>query len=216
MALGWKKGYIRYRSFFLDIYRVYKNRTDLKLFLEIILSLATISFFTYFALKPTAFTITELLKEIKAKEDVIARLDQKIKDLDTATGVYQSEPRLVLLDQALPNAPSPEDFARQIQGVAAQAGVTLNSLIIGKVTLVGKDEKTAVSIDQTALPEGSGEIDFGVNATGTYDNLSAFLTTLENMRRPIKIDNAIVNVAQLEGGDTISVTVSGRIPYLRN
>ena len=39
MALGWRKDYLRYRSYFLNIVSVYKQRRDLKAFLELILTL---------------------------------------------------------------------------------------------------------------------------------------------------------------------------------
>ena len=215
MALGWKKGYIRYKSFFLDIYRVYKIHTDLKMFLEILLSLATVSFFAFFALRPTAFTITELLEEIRAKEDVIDRMDQKIRDLDEASTIYQAEPRITLLDQALPDTPLPEDYARQIQGLTEKSGVTLNSMVIGETTIVGESKTIAAGPNLSALPEGSGEISFSLNTLGTYENLSSFMISLENLRRPLKIDNSTFNVAQVEGGSTLSLSVNGRIPYYK-
>lgn len=215
MALGWKKGYIRYRGFFLDVYRVYKNRPDLKMFLEILLSLTTISFFALFALRPTALTITELLQEIKAKEETIDKMDQKIRNLDAAETLYDSEPRLALLDAALPDIPSPEAFARQLEGLAARSGASVNSLVMDNVLLVGSREIQVVSTDVTPLPEGSGEIVFSLNVLGEFESLSRFLTDLERLQRPIKVDYAIINVAQLEQGRVLTLSVTGRIPYFK-
>ena len=44
MAVGWRKDYTRYQRYFLNLFAVYKNRDDVKAFLEIVLSLATITF----------------------------------------------------------------------------------------------------------------------------------------------------------------------------
>ena len=81
MAGGWRSNYLRYRSFFLNIYNVYKRRPDLKMFMEILLSLGTISFFAAFALRPTALTIVDLLEQIDEKETTIEKMDQKIQNL---------------------------------------------------------------------------------------------------------------------------------------
>jgi hypothetical protein len=61
MALGWRQGYSRYRAYFLNIYNLYKQRPDLRMFLEILLSLGAIAIFAAFAVRPTALTIVQLM-----------------------------------------------------------------------------------------------------------------------------------------------------------
>ena len=68
MEAGWRKEYTRYRGFFLNIAQVTQKRQDVKLFLEIALTISTIVIFTIFALKPTMVTIAEVVKEIKHKD----------------------------------------------------------------------------------------------------------------------------------------------------
>ncbi len=80
MALGWRKDYLRYRSYFLNVLNLYKRKEDLRMFLEIMLSLSAISFFSIFALRPTFLTIATLLKEINAKKGTIITMDTKIKN----------------------------------------------------------------------------------------------------------------------------------------
>lgn len=198
----------------MDIYRVYKNRVDVKIFLEIILSLVTISFFAAFALRPTAFTITQLLEDIRAKEEVVVALDKKIADLQTAQGVFRSEgARLSLLNDALPNSPSPETFARQIEGLSTRSGATLNNLVMDNVVLIGDRSGGSSNANLSEFPTGAGEIGFSLNALGSYQSLSTLLTDLERLRRPIKIDNAIMGVAQSDTERTLTLSVTGRIPY---
>lgn len=215
MGGNWKKGYTRYRAFFLDIYRVYKARTDIRVYLEIMLSLVTVSFFAYFALKPTAFTITQLLEEIKSKEEVLAVMDQKVADLKVAQGVYQSEQsRIALINEALPDVPSPEAFARQIEGLSAKSGITLSNLVMGDVVLVGDpSQKPPSNADFAPLPEGSLEISFSLTITGPYTSIQSFLKDLENLRRPSKVDYTVVSVSQSAENRSLSMSVTGRIPY---
>ncbi|MBI2103880.1 type 4a pilus biogenesis protein PilO [Candidatus Woesebacteria bacterium] len=200
----------------MNIYKIYKSRTDLKMFLEIILSLVTVAFFASFALRPTAFTITQLLQDISAKEDTIAKMDRKIQDLSTAQNSFeQAGARLGVLSQALPDTPSPEVFARQMEGAAAKNGVSLNSLAIDNITLIGEASQ-AISVEQagiTAFPINTGEIPIAINVSGSYPNLINFWGDLENLRRPIKIDQAVIGVAETEGGKTLTFSVTGRIPF---
>ena len=62
MATGWRGQYIRYRGFFLNIVDLYKKRADLRAFLEVILSISTVTIFLLFALKPTMLTIVSFVK----------------------------------------------------------------------------------------------------------------------------------------------------------
>ena len=71
MALGWRGQYYRYKDYFLNIVALYKQRRDLRAFLEVILSLSTVIIFVVFALKPTALTIISLYNEIKVKKDTL-------------------------------------------------------------------------------------------------------------------------------------------------
>jgi len=77
MATGWKGQYFRYKGFFPKFISLYKQRRDLRAFLELILSLSVIIILSVFALKPTVLTIVSLYKEINSKRDTLALLNQK-------------------------------------------------------------------------------------------------------------------------------------------
>lgn len=216
MALGWRKSYLRYRTFFLNIYSIYKRRPDVKMFLEIILSLFTISIFATLALRPTVLTITQLLEEIEAKEETIEKMDTKIRNLQTAQNIYnQEQSRIVLLDQAVPEEPTPESFVRQIEGLASTRNVSVLGMSIGEVVLVGKEEEKKVSDEVTPLPQNAGQVIFSVSVQGDYDQLDTFFNDLNSLRRPLKIDSINFNSAETEEGQTLVLVVQGRVPYLR-
>jgi len=217
MATGWKSSYFRYRSYFLNIYNVYKRRPDLKMFLEILLSLGTISFFAAFALRPTALTIVQLLEQIDEKESTIEKMDQKIQNLQTAqTLVSQETNRISLLDTAVPEQPSPHGLVRQIEGLANSQNVRILGISVGEVILVGIEDRPKRSTrDVEAFPEGSGELSFSVSVTSDYTSLNAFFSGLEKLRSPIKIDNSSINASETDEGRTLVLVVSGRVPYLK-
>lgn len=216
MALGWRRGYLRYRSFFLDVIAVYKRRKDLRMFLEITLSLATISFFAVFALKPTLLTIAELIKEIKTKEETVAKMDEKIQSLDRAQNVYlQEQVNISLLKDAIPSAPVPDSFVRQIEGATTKHPITILGMSMGEATLIGEEKIQRRGEELKALPGGAKGITFSISATSGYQDLAAFLSTLQNLRRPVKIDATTVNSSETDIGRFIILVVTGRTPYLR-
>ena len=107
MALGWRKDYLRYRSYFLNIVGVYKQRKDLRMFLELLLTLVTVSFFAAFALRPTLLTIIELLKEIDTKEETLTKMSTKIQNLQQAQTLFlQEQSRISLLETTIPDTPA--------------------------------------------------------------------------------------------------------------
>jgi hypothetical protein len=140
----------------------------------------------------------------------------KISNLQSAQTAYAAEgARLVLLDQALPDTPTPEVLARQLQGIASQYNATLNSLVLNDVVLVGDSTEQRINSELENLPTGTGEVTFSLNALGSYSNLSAFLNDLENFRRAIKIDHSVINIAEIETGKTLTLTITGRVAYLK-
>lgn len=215
MALGWRKDYLRYKTYFLDIYNVYKQRKDLKMFLEFLLTLATVSFFAAFALKPTILTIIDLVREIKKKEETVIKMDTKIQNLQQAQILFTQESvRISLLKTTVPEKPEPDNFVRQIEGLAASHPITLLGVSINEITLLGEEKIRRKSDELEELPGNAGELSPSLSITGTYQGVLSFLSDLENMRRPIKIDTISILSSGVEGQNLV-LAVSGRTPYLK-
>lgn len=221
MAAALKGQYTRYQKYFFDIVSLYKKRQDLRLFLEILLSLTAISFFGLFAIRPTFVTIGSLLNQIRSKEELLAQMETKITNLESAQAVYSRElPRISLLDSAIPEAPTPESYVRQLEGLASANNVSLQGLTIGETTLLGRGEIIREDEDVTALPEGAKGISVTMTAAGSYADLASFLTNLENLRRPVLIDVLSFNRLSFESLDSgefgLVINIAGRVPYITN
>lgn len=215
MALGWRKEYIRYKEYFLNVLTIYKQKEDLRMFLEILLSLATVSFFGTFALRPTLVTIAALLTEINSKEEIVVKLDTKIQNLSLAASLVESEAvRLPLIEEAVPAAASPETLVRQVEGLAAKNGVNLLGVSLGQVTLLGEVKKAPPEEGITPLPEDALGISFSVSLSGNYSELLGFLADLEKLRRPLAIDTTGMTATETDEGKTLVILVSGRAPYI--
>lgn len=204
MALGWKKEYLRYQSYFLSIHNAYKGRADLKMFLEILLSLVTISIFGVFALRPTILTIAGLYQEIKTKKETLSQMDSKITSLQSAQNTLNEQSAILpILETSIPISPKPEDFIRQIRGLANKNSVSVSGFSIEKITLKGG-----------AVTEGAGTMSFSGGVSGNYANLLTFLQDLGNLRMPVNISLFNLSVSKTEKEAGLSLAISGSVPYL--
>lgn len=216
MALGWRKDYLRYRSYFLNIVNIYKQRRDLKVFLELLLTLATVSFFAVFALKPTLLTVIELLREIETKEETVEKMNTKIQNLQQAQTLYiQEEARITLLETTIPDNPTPDLFVRQIEGLATSYPINLLGVTLGEVTLLGEEKEKRARDERQPLPENSKGIAFSISIAGSYQGLVNFLAALEDMRRPVQIDAVNILSPQIEETQNLVLVITGRTPYLK-
>ena len=215
MAVSWRQNFSRYQRYFLNIRAIYDKRTDLKMFLEILLSLSAISLFLLVALRPTLLTITNLLTEIKNKEETIDELNKKIENLTLAQTVYQNElTKIRLLDTAITTAPSPESYVRQIEGIATRNNVTLAGVSTGEITLTGKPKPTKEDKTLRALPSGTTSFTVALSATGDYNNLIGFLGDVENLRRPLFIDSLNFTSFRVNEVQRLVLNIQGRVVFL--
>lgn len=216
MGPAWRRNYVRYKRFFLTFFNRYQERQDLRMFLEILLSLATISLFSLLALRPTLVTIAQLIKEIESKKQVVAVMEAKIKNLTAAQTLYDSEiNKIRLLQTSIPKNPSPDEFIRQVEGLSSRHSVGVLSMSIAETALIGKDEsEQEQSVDGTVL--GSrGEVIFTVRTTADYQELYNFLTEFDKMRRPINIDSLSLTLSGTDQGILLVLSLNGKIPYMK-
>ncbi len=216
MPSSWRSNYSRYQSYFLNIVALYKKRPDLQAFLEILLSLGAIALFAGLALRPTLLTIAQLLKDIEAKESTIAKIEEKIANLNSAQSVLSANTaKVALLPSAIPGQPSPESFTRQMEGLAARSGVTFVGLTFAETSLVGPQVPAKVEEGQAALPSEAAGVAFSANFSApSYQAIADFARNLENLRRPLVVDTFTLNTTLSEEGQkSLVLLVSGRIPY---
>lgn len=207
MATGWRKDYFRYKELFLNILYVYNSKPNLKIYLELVLSLTTIVIFSLFAIRPTILTIIELNNEIKSKEAVILKLKNKLTNLETASNLLQSnQSSIEMVNQAVPDNAKPQDFLSQIENLALG-----NSLIVSNISLTD-----VLMFGKTTSKEKVNELPFTISVSGTYQNIYDFLTKMENLKKPVKIESLAINSNVTESGKVLVLIISGKVPFLVN
>lgn len=216
MALGWRKDYLRYKELFLRLLLVYRKREDIKIFLELFLSLITIIFFSIFALKPTILTISQLVADNKEKQETINKMNQKINNISKAQSVYEKNlTKISIIENSIPDTPTPENLLRQIEGVAYINSVTIIGSSVSEVTLIGEEKKKQSKDEIKNLPENTSVLSFSVSVTGSFESLFSFLSNLENLRRPLIINSLNLTSSETDLGKIIVMIISGQTPYIK-
>lgn len=214
MAIGWRSQYQRYRGFYLNILSLYKQKADIRAFLEIILSISTIIIFLLFALKPTALTIIGLYSEIQEKQKTVAVLNQKINSLSTAGSLLtQNKNSIPDINFAVSDLPRPDLISGQIEALAAKNSVTILGISVEQVTVVGSDQ-TKKTTSLAPLPDNANGMALSVSVKGDYPNLVSLLKDIENLRMVTKLDITGISSSVTEKGKSIVAIISGRVPYL--
>lgn len=215
MPGNWKKQYFRYRDFFLNIVALYKRRRDLRAFLELILSLSTITIFVIFALKPTLLTIIDLYNQINNKKETLNVLNQKITNLQKANSVFEQYQEVVpQIDESVSTKAEPDTVSKQVLGVASKDNITLLSVSVGQVSIVGKGASSKTSSDVKPLPENAQQMTVSISFRGNYENLKVFIDDLEKMRMSVKVDSLTISSSQTQEGSTIVGTITARVPFI--
>lgn len=221
MNPGWRSNYIRYKSYFLNVVGRYRERADVRAYLEILLSLATVSIFSVFALRPTLLTIAQLLREIETKRETLAKMQSKIQNLAQAQSTFDREgAKIKLLETTIPEKPTPEVFARQVEGLSSRHQVEITSISLGEAVIAGiattdTKEVTATASAQQATSQ-SNELEFEINMrvpVNEYLALSNFISDLEKLRRPLKIDTLRLNTQLEKEVKFLLLIVEGKMPY---
>jgi hypothetical protein len=220
MSSPWQRNYSRYKTYFLNNIAEYRKRKDVKVYLELLLSLATIVVFSVFALRPTLISIAELIKEIETQEETIETMDKKIANLEKAQTLYNSQKeRLSLIDQAIPKKAPPDVFIRQIEGISLENNVNVTSFSIKDVTIRGQLKErppTAEdSKDTFEIPQNAVAIPFSLGSASNYTTMEEFITSLETLRMPVVISSINLNSSNISNVQGVSTNINGQFVYLK-
>lgn len=227
METNWRRNYLRYKTFFLNMLSQYREHNDWKAYLEILLSLGTISIFSIFALRPTVLTIAELIKQIDEKQTTLQRMDDKIQNLSKAQILYDSQRgNITLLEQtAVPKSINADVFARQIEGLSLKHQVVISSFSLGESVMTGNQlgaSNSSEAPETDILPPTGSEVlnsNFTLTLNSGIDQyllLTGFLTDFRNLRMPPKIEGVRFETGSGESLGEINLTLSltGKILYL--
>jgi len=193
--------YHRYQRYFVDLGRFYQKK-EVAVYTEITLSLLTIAFFGFFALRPTIVTIASLVQELKTKKETDQRLQLKINALAQAqTNFAQVKDSLPLVDNALPSSALIPPFLYQLEILALQNNLSIRSLTIEPQPLIG-------------TISGKNELGFSLSLSGDFGNLDGFITSLETLRRTNNLESFNLTKDKDLEGKLMNLNISGKAYFL--
>lgn len=205
MASPWNRNYTKYRNYFINSLAHYRDRDDVKAYLELILTSFSIVILSLFALKPTLTTIGTLTKEIESKENTVTTLDSKISKLQTAQKLLKDQRSSIdNLNQAIPDFLSIDSLVRQLEGVTEDSGVYVNIISMSGGQIYSRTQPVS---------SGVSEVGFDLNLVGEYQQVVDFLRRIEDVRRPIAIESLKIEITQEQVG-LLSGLFRMKSPYI--
>ncbi len=188
-----------YQKYLQNIVILYKQRQDLRSYLEILLSVVTIIIFVIFAIKPTLVTITDLITKIQSQQETSNKLDEKIKNLGTAQNLYaKEESKINILQEAVPDNPDVAGYIRQIEGLIKKENLTTLNLGASQVDLTGASVSAQI-------------LGTTISVSGDHTKLENLMKNIENLRRP----SNLIKISESISENILNLTITGQTPYMK-
>lgn len=170
-------------------------------FIGVVLTLIALSFFSVFAIIPTLSTIAKLHKQIEDNEFVYSQLEQKISNINKLKIQYKElENDLPFVLDALPQEANVSILTAQIQSIALDNRITIKKLQQLEAELVGKNKDNSKEYSSYS---------FSISGTGTYEDISKFVSTLSNMQRIVNIQIFNINKTEPQTNQSLVFNING-------
>jgi len=161
---------------------------------EISATFLLISFFTFFAIKPTLLTISKLVGDIKAKEILVKELKAKINNVIISQDLFsQVQEKYALVEASLPSSPRFYQATSQIVGLTEKNQVYL--------------DKINYSISDSNFYSTS------ISTSSSFLSATSLLSGLLQNRRLFQIDQISFSLEKDTGSKTININLPLKIYY---
>lgn len=175
--------------------------------LELFLTIGLVMFLGIFAIRPTLVTMSDLLREIEEKQELDTALTRKVASLQTAQYEYaQIEPRLEILNEAIPEQPEVIKAAKIIEKIAAD-----NQIIIQNMSIADIPDETDPNVSFTQKTRES--VGIAVSVTGDYVSIREFVEDLRNSRKSFVVESVVFSLQEERGSRKLSANVTIGTPY---
>ena len=170
-------------------------------FFGIVLTLCALSFFGFFAIKPTVSTILKLQKELSDNQFVFDQLETKIKNLTTLRKRYSNlQSDLPMITSAITVQPDVHLLFAQIQSIAQTSNITIKKLQNFEVEVLRNDK---------GMGKNYYSYSFAIAGSGSFENISRFAQTLTDMERIVNIDIFSINNITDQNRESLGFNIQG-------
>jgi Tfp pilus assembly protein PilO len=208
MALDYKSSLSRYRRYL----QLVQSRPLWAASLWVILSLVLLIVLLVLALRPTLVTISSLMGQIKQQKEISRQLEEKISKVEEAlAGMDAVSEKIPLLDEMLPDTPNWSNLAADLERMATESGLVLESVTIEKIPMAPVEKTTDNNEDISRLPAGVLPVKFIFAASGEYTQMRQMLSELENLRRVLILSSVKIDTTK-DGG--LRLLIKGEAGYI--
>lgn len=205
------------RNLRLDLARYYRL-PSVQVSLGVVLAFVMSAFFIMFAIRPTFATIVSLQKEIEESRTLVTTLETKVSALNTASSLLDKiKPNLPTLAKSIPSdGIGYETVSRDIEALAQNTGVTLDSFSIGP-SIVGSRLAEVYNSDKNAEVI---EAPISIRINGQYGALSEFLNRIMGTIRLTSLESIALFKDGARGSATaidntsLTLTITGSVNYM--
>jgi Tfp pilus assembly protein PilO len=150
--------------------------------------------------------MSNLIHEIEEKKALSQALSQKIAALSTVQSEYQqAEPKLFVLDEALPTKPDIKYVVQAIEKLANDNDISLLSLSSSEYPL-DKDVTFSPELKRTNKV-------FSFTVSGEFANIRQFIEQIQQLRRVLVIDSITFSLTELSGSKVLQANIVVNMQY---
>jgi len=194
--------YSRYFTYIKPVIRLPIIRT----YGSTIFTLAVLTIFIFFAIKPTIETILVLQKKLADSTQVLEKVNQKANNLSAGKANFEKLPPNLKnrLAAAIPDTVSLKSVISILEQTAQTHEASVSALQIQSLVLETKKDNQQGSLS---------EVSFTFNTEGEYKNLILLLKDLRSSTRLIYINSLSLSKPSGEGG--LIMSISGKAYYIK-
>lgn len=178
-----------------------QNQEKLTAYLYITFSLFAVSFFGFFALRPTVATISNLQKQLSDSKATYAALKTKLEALHTLDGEYEAlQNTLPIVYAAIPKTSQIPTLTRQFELLAKSNQIIVNSIDFG-------------TFEYFPAKSNNRQLytyNFTIDVQGTESNVDTFISNLISFDRILSIDK--ISTGRNPSGE-FQATITGQAYY---
>lgn len=174
----------------------------------LILTLLTITFFGFAAIRPTLATVSQLVSELEQKRELDKQISEKLTTLQELQDLYLlNESKLEIFEQVIPPEHQLNQLLLKIEYLAYNDQIPLTSLRVDPLITYGAPDPKAEAASRSEINQTYSELAFRIITESEMDRLQQFLEHLYNLDRFNYIDS--INFSRSQDEDTANlVTMS--------
>jgi Tfp pilus assembly protein PilO len=159
------------------------------------------------AFSPQARDLSKAHKAHAAAEQQISKLQGQVTQLNALKSqIPADQAALSVLDAAVPSSPQLDSTLRQLHAAADSSGVTLSAVSPSAPAATTTSSGQSSSSSSAQAASGTPSIALSLSASGSYPQITSFLTQLSSMPRTVVVTS--VNISGSAAALTAAITAN--------